>query len=99
MRRIALAIQPDNIDYGHLQQLVETTNLIMHLRYVLDSLWHSAVCEKHKRIALAGGVGLGSQERLHELRRVRYETLVFSVDSINRKDGVFPDVGVPMFKA
>ncbi len=98
MRRIVLAIQPDNIDYGHLQQLVETTNLIVHLRYVLDSLWHSAVCEKHKRIALAGGVRLGSQERLYELRRVWYETFVLSVDSIDRKDGVFPDVGVPMFK-
>lgn len=69
----------------------------MHLRYVLDSLWHGTIREKDKRIALAGGVGLGSQERLYELRRVWYETLVLSVDSINRKDGIFPDVGVPMF--
>ena len=98
MRRIILAIQPDNIDYGHLQQLIETTNLVMHLRYVLHGLWHRAVCEKHKRIALAGSVRLGSQERLYELRRVWYETLVLSVDSIDRKDGVFPNVGVPMFK-
>ena len=97
MRRIILAIQTDNIDYGHLQQLVETANLIMHLRYVLDSLWHGAIREKDKRIALAGGVRLGSQERVYELRRVWYETLVLSVDSINRKDGIFPDVGVPMF--
>jgi hypothetical protein len=97
MCRIVLAIQPDNIDYGHLQQLVETANLIMHLRYVLDSLWHRAVCEKDKRIAFAGGIRLGSQERLYKLRRVWYETLVLSVDSINRKDGVFSDVGVPVF--
>jgi hypothetical protein len=97
MRRIVLAIQPDNIDYGHLQQLVETADLIMHLRYVLDSLWHRAVCEKDKCIALAGGVRLGSQERLYELWCVWYEALVLSVDSVNGKDGVFSDVGVPMF--
>ena len=97
MRRIVLAIQTYNIDYGHLQQLIETANLIMHLRHVLDSLWHGAIREKDKRIAFAGGVRLGSQERLYELRRVWYETLVLSVYSVNRKDGIFPNVRVPMF--
>lgn len=44
MGRIGLTIQPDYIDYGQLQQLVESSDLVVHLCDILDSLRHGAVC-------------------------------------------------------
>jgi hypothetical protein len=70
----------------------------MHLRYVFDSLWHSAVCKEYKCIALACGVRFGSQERLDELWRVRNEGFVLSVNGVYRENGAFSNVGMSVFK-
>jgi hypothetical protein len=72
--------------------------LIMHLRYVFDSLWHSAVREECKRVALACSVRFGSQERLNELRCIRNEVFVLSVNGVYRENSVFSNVRVSVFK-
>jgi hypothetical protein len=36
--------------------------------------------EKNEGVALAGGVALGNEECIHELRRVRYKVFEFAVD-------------------
>ena len=81
-----------------MKQLVETSDLVVHLRYILHGLRHGAVCQKYKRVALACRVGFGGQKCLDELRRVRNKLLVLPVDGIDRENGVFPDVRMSVFK-
>jgi len=55
--------------------------------------------EENEGVALAGGVALGSEESLHELRSVGYEVFEFVVDGIQGKNCVFADVRMSMFEA
>ena len=41
---IRFAIQPDDLDNSHLQQLIHARDLVEYLQDVLYRLWHGAVC-------------------------------------------------------
>lgn len=55
--------------------------------------------QEHKRVTLARRIALHSEEGLEELWCVRNEGLVFAVDGVDGKDGVFADVGVTVLEA
>ena len=99
VRSVRLAIQTDDLDDAHLQQLIHTRNLVEHLNDPLDRLRHGAVREEDERIPLARSVGLRGKEGLNELWCVWNERFVITVDGIDREDSVLPDVGVTVFKA
>lgn len=71
----------------------------MHLCYIFDSLWHGAICQENKRVALASRVRFGGQKCLDELWRVWNEVLVLPVDGVDRENSIFPDVRMSVFKA
>jgi hypothetical protein len=55
--------------------------------------------EENEGVALAGGVALGNEESLHELRSVGCKVFQFAVDGIQSKNAVFADVGMSIFGA
>lgn len=99
MRGLCLTIQPNDFNDSHLQQLVHRGYLIEDLEYILHSLGHGAVGQEYKCIALARRVGLGGQERLDELRRVRDEVVELAVDGVDSKHRALADVRMAVFEA
>ena len=67
IRRIILAILPNDLYNSHLQPLVQTTYGILHTKDPLDSLVNSTMRQEYERIAFARGIALRSEESLHEL--------------------------------
>lgn len=53
VRRIILAIQPDNLDNCQLELFVETRDLVINAQYILDGARHGAIRKEDKRIAFA----------------------------------------------
>jgi hypothetical protein len=66
---------------------------------VFNSLGHRPMGEENTGVALAGGVALGNEGSLHELRSVGYEVFEFAVDGIQGKNCAFADVRMSMFEA
>lgn len=99
VRRLLLAVQPDDLDNAHLQQLVHTRDLVKHLHNVLDRLRHRAVREEHERVPLARRVRLRREERLQQLGRVGDEVLELAVDRVHREHRVLAHVRVPVLEA
>ena len=99
MRRICLAVQPDNLDNAHLQQLIHRRNLVKHLQNPLDGLWHGAVRQEHECVPLASRVGLCRQESLDELGCIGDEVLELLVYRVDGEYRVLADVRVSVFEA
>lgn len=98
MRGVCLAVQANDLNNAHLQQLIHARNLVKDLQNVLHSFWHRKVREEYERVPLARRVGLGSEERLNELRRIGNEVLELAVNGVYSEDGVLAHVGVTVFK-
>lgn len=92
MRCLRLAVQPNNLDNAHLQQLVHTRDLIEHLNDVLHSLGHGTIREEHESITLACRIRLSSKERLDQFRSVWDQAFNFSVYVVYRENGILADV-------
>lgn len=56
MCSLILAVQSDDFNDAHLQQLVHARDLIKYLQDVLYRLRHSTVRQEHERVPLAGRV-------------------------------------------
>ena len=99
MAGVSLAVSPNDFDDAHLECLVQRADRIGYADDVFDSLWHIAVRQKHKCVALARRVRFRHKESVHELCRVWNEVFEFAVDGVEREDGVLANVGMAMFEA
>lgn len=95
---LLLAVEPDDLYYTHLQQLIHGWDLIEHLNNVLHGLRHCTVGEEYERVPLARRVRLRSKESLYELRGIGYQVLELAVDGVDSKDSVLADVRVPVLE-
>jgi hypothetical protein len=96
--RVIFAVQPNDLNDAHLQQLVQSRYLIVNAQYPLDRFWHRAVGQKDERVPLARRVRLGSEERLHQFGSVRDEMFEFAVDRVDGEHGVFAHVRMAVFE-
>lgn len=94
VRSLGLGFQPNELNHGHLHQLIHRIQAIQHADKVPDCDGLSNVAERHKRVSLARCVGFGREKGLKEFGRVGDEVFVGLVDCENGKDGVFADKGV-----
>lgn len=56
MDRIPFAVQLDDLDDAHLEQLVHVRNLVEMLQDVFHSLGHGAVRQEHESVPFTGGI-------------------------------------------
>ena len=92
MSRITLAVYSDNFYDAHLKSFVQGTDGFVNAEDVFNGLGHRAMGEENEGVAFAGGVALGNEERVHELRSVGYKVFEFAVDGIQGENRVFADV-------
>lgn len=99
MVSITLAIQPNDLNNAHLQQLIHARNLIHNRHDILHGLRHRAIRKENECVALACCVGLGREEGLDEFWCIRDEVLEFTIDVVHGENSVLADVGVTVFEA
>lgn len=75
-----------------MKSFVQGTDGIVNAEDVFNSLGHRAMSEENEGVALAGGVALGNEERIHELCGVGYKVFEFTVDGIQGENCVFAHV-------
>ena len=99
MLGIRLAVQSNDLNNAHLQQLIHSWDLVEDLQNPLNRLGHGAVRQENECVAFACRVGLGGEERLDQLGCVGYEVLEFLVYGIDGEYGVLAHIRVSVLEA
>lgn len=89
---VCLAVQPDNLNDTHLQQLIHAWYLIKHLHDVLHRPRHGTVGEEDESVPFTCRVRFSSKESLNEFRSVGNEMFKLAVDGVYSENGVLADI-------
>mmetsp|Transcript_10832 Transcript_10832/g.28114 ORF Transcript_10832/g.28114 Transcript_10832/m.28114 type:complete len:938 (-) Transcript_10832:320-3133(-) len=96
--RIAAAHLADELEHDELEQVAVVRDLLQVVREEGHGALLRAVEQHQERVALAGHVRLGVQQRVDQLGRVGHQPLEVAVDGVRRQNRRAPHVRVPVLE-